>query len=530
MDRKRILRSQTITEAAIITSIVAFLSKIVGYIRDMLTAKYFGTSPQMDAFEVALIIPNMILGLFAAGMQTIIVRMYTEKKEQQGLEKGKTFVSQLFFIYSVLLFFITILLVIFSPFVVKIVASGLTSDRFTYASTFVKMLAIFGYLNIMTGFFTGVFQAEKQFLYPAVAGLIANIVIPITLILLAPRIGIYSRVLGQNLFGFVYFFLLFSFLYFRWKFFRHYNIKEIDWAGFKEFTNLMIPAMIVSGLSVLYQIIDKTVASYLPYGAIASLAYAQTVYLIPYTLIGASLTTAVYPTLSSHAVSKNDEDYMRLFKKSFYVLVFIMVPFTVYFTVWARPIVRVLFERGAFTESSAILTQWNVAMYSLGLLGITLADLFRRAFFTYKDTKTPMLISWVSVFLNLVFDILLAKLMGAPGIALATTIVTYASLVQYIMYGRHRKYFEAGYLKHLILELMKSILVGILMGLLAYLSLRFIPIKTHAVTVFLRSIGIGAVLFIIYVGLGKLVRSEIFDVAISYGLSAVNHIFKRIRR
>jgi Uncharacterized membrane protein, putative virulence factor len=102
MDRKRILRSQTITEAAIITSIVAFLSKIVGYIRDMLTAKYFGTSPQMDAFEVALIIPNMILGLFAAGMQTIIVRMYTEKKEQ-SLEKGKTFVSQLFFIYSVLL-------------------------------------------------------------------------------------------------------------------------------------------------------------------------------------------------------------------------------------------------------------------------------------------------------------------------------------------------------------------------------------------------------------------------------------------
>jgi len=169
-------------------------------------------------------------------------------------------------------------------------------------------------------------------------------------------------------------------------------------------------------------------------------------------------------------------------------------------------------------------------MYSLGLLGITLADLFRRAFFSYKDTKTPMLISWVSVFLNLVLDILLAKLMGAPGIALATTIVTYVSLVQYIMYGRHRKYFEAGYLKHLILELLKSILVGILMGLLAYFSLRFIPIKAHAVTVFLRSIGIGAVLFIIYVGLGKLVRSEIFDVAISYGLSALNHIFERIRR
>ncbi|NMB99404.1 MAG: hypothetical protein GYA35_03885, partial [Thermoanaerobaculaceae bacterium] len=98
MDRKRIrhrLSHQTITEAAIITAVLAFLSKVVGYVRDMLTAKYFGTSMQMDAFEVALIIPNMILGLFAAGLQTIIVRMYSEKKEE-SMEKGKVFVNQLF--------------------------------------------------------------------------------------------------------------------------------------------------------------------------------------------------------------------------------------------------------------------------------------------------------------------------------------------------------------------------------------------------------------------------------------------------
>jgi len=148
-----------------------------------------------------------------------------------------------------------------------------------------------------------------------------------------------------------------------------------------------MPAIVVSSLSVLYQIIDKTIGSYLPYGAIASLSYAQTVYLIPYSLIGAPITTAVYPTLSEHVVSNNSEDFLRLFKKSFYLLVFIMVPITVYFTVWARPIVRVLFERGAFSTASTLLTQKNVLMYSLGLLGITLSDLFRRAFFRLKIQK-----------------------------------------------------------------------------------------------------------------------------------------------
>ena len=518
MDRKRIrhrLSRQTITEAAIITAVLAFLSKVVGYVRDMLTAKYFGTSMQMDAFEVALIIPNMILGLFAASLQTIIIRMYSEKKEESR-EKGKVFVNQLFVIYSIFLFAITVLLIIFSPLAVKIVAFGFTSDRLNYASTFVKMLAIFGYLNVMTGFFTGVFQAEKQFFYPALVGLIANIVIPISLIIFTPSIGIYSRVVGQDLFGIVFFLMLFIFLYARWGFFKRFNIRHIDWSSIREFTNLVTPAILLSSASVLYQITDKTVASYLPFGSIASLSYAQTVYTIPYSLIGTAITTAVYPTLSDHVVSENSEDFLRLFKKSFYLLVFVMVPITVYFTVWARPIIRVLFERGAFSSASALLTQQNVLMYSLGLLGITLSDLFSRAFFSFKDIKIPMRIGWMNVLLNLILDIVLAKFLGSPGIALATTIVTYLSLLQYFLYSRSRHYFTPGYLKGLLKEALKALIPGLLIAVLAYASLKVIPIQAHAIKIFLISIGIGAILFIIYVGLGKLLKGEIFDVALSY--------------
>ncbi len=521
MDRKRILRKQTIKEAAIISSVIAFLSKIVGYVRDMLTAKYFGTSPQMDAFEVALIIPNMILGLFATGAQTIIIRLYGEKKEEK---KEKILVNQIFFIYSIVLMVLTLLLILFSPFFVKIVASGFTSLRLSYASNFVKVLAIFGYLNVSSGFLTGVFQAEKQFLYPALTGLIANIVIPIAIVLLTPSIGIYSRVLGQDFFGLVYFLMLFSFLFFRWKFFRIYNLKNIDWPLIKEFTNLMLPAVVVSGLSVLYQIIDKTVASYLPYGAIASLSYAQTVFLIPYSLIALSITTAVYPTLSQHAISNSSKDYMQLFKKAFFVLVFVNIPFTVFFVVWAPAIVRVIFQRGAFNEQSALLTQANVSMYSLGLLGISLADLFRRSFFSFKDTKTPMRISLVSVFLNLVLDIVFAKFMGAPGIALATTLVTYVSLVQYILYGRGKNYFERDFINYLAKETGKGLLSGLVIGVLAYFMNFFIPLKEHALKVFFVSIGFGAILFIIYVVIGLLLKGEIFKIALNYTLNFLSKV------
>jgi len=157
-------------------------------------------------------------------------------------------------------------------------------------------------------------------------------------------LAFYSRVIGQDVFGIIFFLMLFIFLFQDWGFFKKFDIKHIDWASIREFTSLVMPAIVVSSLSVLYQIIDKTIGSYLPYGAIASLSYAQTVYLIPYSLIGTPITTAVYPTLSEHVVSNNSEDFLRLFKKSFYLLVFVMVPITVYFTVW-RALLYVCFLR-----------------------------------------------------------------------------------------------------------------------------------------------------------------------------------------
>jgi len=138
-----------------------------------------------------------------------------------------------------------------------------------------------------------------------------------------------------------------------------------------------------------------------------------------------------------------------------------------------------------------------------------------------------MLISWVSVLLNLVLDIVLAKLLASPGIALATTIVTYVSLIQYFLYSRSKHYFTAGYLGNILRETLKAIVPGIIIAVLAYFSLRIIPVQAHAIKIFLISIGIGAILFIIYVAIGKLLKGEIFDVALSYVENFKQKIFRR---
>jgi putative peptidoglycan lipid II flippase len=506
----RILRRQTIIEATIIISIIALLSKVVGYARDILSAKYFGTSYQVDAFVVASIIPTMILGLFSGGMQAIVIRMYAEKK-LKNVDKARVFVNQIFFVFSIILGIITVLLVILSKFSVKLVAFGFTGDRLTLASTFTKYLAIFGYLNIMVGFFTGIFQVEKQFFYPALSGLIANMLVPFSIFIFTPLVGIQSKVIGQDFFGLAYFMLLYLFLLRRWGFFKSFDLKAIDWRDIGEFTRLMFPAIIVSSMSVIYQITDKTVASFLPAGAIAALDFAQTVYLIPYGLIAASVAVSVYPSLSSYAVKEDDKGYVALFRKSIFSLSYVMAPISAVFAVYSNVIVKILFQRGAFDAHSTAITAACVSMYSLGLFGIALADIFRRVFFSFKDIKTPMNISIVSAVLNLIFDIILAKYMGASGIALATTIVTFASLLLYIFYFRNKRYVKGFDGRAVYIEVVKITIASIVVGVVSILLKPFIPLNLSLIELIERFSIVLFALAAFYIALTALLRAVSFS-------------------
>ncbi len=515
ISKARVLRKQTITEATIIISVIAFLSKIVGYLRDALTANYFGTSYQVDAFVVASRIPTMILGLFSGGMQAIVIRMYAEKKASDS-EKAKIFVNQIFFVFSVILLVVTILIVILSTFSVKLVAWGFSGKSLALASEFLKLLAILGYLNIMVGFFTGLFQAEKQFLYPAFIGLIANMFVPLSILIFTPSVGIRSEVIGHDLFGFAYFIFLYLFLVHRWEFFKKFNIKHIDWKDITEFTRLMFPAIIVSSMSVIYQITDTTVASFLPLGSIAILGYAQTIFTIPYSLLAASIAVSVYPSLSSYAVSKDNNGYVGLFKKSIYSLSYLMAPISVVFTVLSTIIVRILFQRGAFDAHSTAVTASCVSMYSLGLFAIAIADIFRRVFFSFKDTKTPMNISIASAVLNLIFDIILAKYMGVSGIALATTIVTFSSLTQYVLYFKKKRYVTGLGVRKIYAEIAKIIFASIVISLLAFFSKHWLPSNLGTVELLYRFGMVSFVLGIIYIGITWILKTESFSIVLEY--------------
>jgi putative peptidoglycan lipid II flippase len=511
----RILKRQTITEAVIIITIITFLSKIFGYAREVLVAKYFGTSAQTDAFLVAMLIPSMILGLFSGGIQTVVIREYAEKKSK-NIPEAKILVNQIFFIFSVVLAVVSLFLVLFSEFFIKIVAFGFSGERLMLASNFMKFLTPYGFMMVLSGLFTGLFQIERQFLYPAFIGLISNILVPLSLVLLSPFLGIGSWAVGQNLFGLIYFFPMFFVLKYRWKFFDIFELPKIRWKEISEFVRLMLPIILVSGIGIIYQIIDKMIASFLPTGSISALNFAQQVFLIPYGLLATSISVSVYPSFSTYAVKEDNGNYSSLFEKSLFSLAYIMIPISVLFVVFSHTIVQLLFERGAFGVSATNLTAGCVAMYSLGLSALSLNSIFHNAFFSFKDTKTPMYISLVTAGMNIVLDILLARLWGASGIALATTMVTFTALMLYALSFKKKHYVSGINSRQIYGELWKIIFASVVIGLLSFIWKGFIPQRAGFLVVLFRLGMIVVFMGVVYVALTGLLRSSGFNLAKGY--------------
>ena len=493
----RVLRSQTISEAAVIIAVLTFVSKIFGYLREILVANYFGATAKTDAFLVALLIPNMILGLFSAGLSTTIIPIFTEKKKEDET-KGKLFVNQVFMISSTVLVIVSIFIVLFSGFFIKLVAYGFKGESLLMAERFIKLLTIFGFFNCISGLFTGLLQAERQFLVPILSSVVGNAMVPLSLFVLTPFLDIGSWIVGQIAFGAVQFFAMFIFLRKRWGFFKSFRVKGIMWGEVFNFYKLTLPIILTSGAGVLYQIVDKSVASSLQAGSISALNFAQRVYLIPYGLIGVSLAVSVFPTFSSFAVNRDTEGYSNVFEKSLIFLMYIMIPLSSFFVIFAQPIVKLLFERGAFDVSATTLTSLCVSMYAVSLFFLSLNDIFHRVFFSYKDTRTPMYISLFTVVLNIVLDILLGRLMGAAGIALATTLVTLSATVVHLFILMRRHYVGNLKRRQLFVEIAKVligtsivIVISVFIKARVNFNLGFLPLL-------LRMVLISIVLLVVY--------------------------------
>jgi len=433
------LHKQTVVQATILISLINFLSKFVGYVREMLIAKYFGATGVMDAYVIGLQIPTLVLGLFAGGLGTLIIPMYISRK-QKDPQDAKRYVNQILIVWGSIFLVISALTVVLAPQLVRLVAYGFHGERFELAVKITRLLALYGFFNIINTYFGSILQAEKQFFITALTASILNIVVVFAIYLFSNHFGIYTLVLTTYIVVFgslaVSVFLLAT----RYHLLSFVKVS-IKWAEIREFFFLLLPLLLSTGVGTINAIVDRTIASGLPHGSIAALQYSQKIWQLPTSLFIGSIAVTIFPTFSELASNKLKLfEYKQSINKTIIALMYFLIPSTAFLILFSLPITRLFYERGAFDTSATSLTSFVSQMYCVGILYMSLYPIIMRVFYSFKNTITPLLISVVAVGLNVIGNIVLSKYFYAGGIALATSLSQFvAFIVAYLLLANYFK-------------------------------------------------------------------------------------------
>ena len=458
-----------VSRAAGVVGFFTFLSRILGLVRDMVIAAFFGTGMVADAFVVAFRIPNLLRRLFAEGSLTIaFIPVFTEYLSRKSKEDAFDMARVILTLLSLILAVVTILGVIFAPWIVRIQAFGFGASGEQFELTVLLTRITFPYILLVSivAFFMGVLNSLRRFAAPAAAPILLNVGIIGAAYLISPFLE--APVVGVAL-GVIIGGILQVVLQVPWVYREGMNLFPRWQPGHpavKQIGLLMLPTVFGSAVYQLNSFIGTLLASFLEKGSVSSLYYADRLVQLPLGVFAISIATALLPSLSTHAAGKDADGFEKTLNHSMRLVFFIALPATAGLIILGEPIIRVLLERGDFNAGSTQMTHVALIFYSAGLWAYSGIRILLSAFYAVQDTKTPVKVAFVAFFVNLIAAMVLMRPLAHGGIALALSV---SSAVQFclLLFLLKRK---AGLtrLKSVLLSFLKSALASLVMGVGVY--------------------------------------------------------------
>ena len=415
---KSLLLRQSFFQASVLLMFFGFLSKALGYVRQMVIASYFGARYFTDAFFLAQLIPLLGAGFFINALPLVFVPLYTQERKKDK-EASERFASAVFWgINFFVLFFSSVIFFASAP-ITKLVAPGFNGEELELTRRFLIFLLPLFLFQALSGFFTSYLQAQRHFFFPAFVGSLPNIPIIFFIVLFAHKMPFQSLVWSFSIGYFLQCItLLLVAIHFGFNPFLSFDFLQ---PLVKRLLILILPVVIGSSLSYIDMLIARAVASSLGEGIISALNYAYSLMEVPLGLMAGSIAIAVFPFMSS----KPSVDRKALTKETMrglYASWLVALPIGVIFFVLSQPIIRIMFERGAFTPQATKITANMLAFFSLGIPAMTAWQIATRTFYSLKDSITPLKVGFIQIGIEISLLLTLPKLVGYKGLPLATAI------------------------------------------------------------------------------------------------------------
>ncbi len=411
---------------------LTMISRVLGFIRDLLTADILGAGLIADAFFVAFKLPNFFRRLFAEGAFSVtFVPLFAKTAHAEGEVAAARFAEQAQAMMLAILIPLTAALLLLMPLVMRVLAPGFTvgSDRYELAVRLCRIT--FPYLTLIsiTALQGGVLNALDRYGPFATAPILFNLCL-IGSLVLTPffRNAAYALSWGEFTAGFVQVVWMMGSC-------RRAGISlKLRWPSLtplvRRLFGLMGPAAIGQGAVQINIFIDTMIGSLLPAGSISHLYYAERLYQLPLAVIGVAIGTALLPSLARHVRADDRIGAKRLEARAIEASLLLSLPAAIALMVSREPIMIGLFARGAFTVEHAIRTAGALAGYSAGIPAYVLAKTLSAAYFAREDTKTPLKFSLITVALNTTFALtfVLVLHLGIVGISAATGITAWINV------------------------------------------------------------------------------------------------------
>lgn len=415
----------SLIRAAATVGSFTMMSRITGFVRDVLIAAILGAGPVADAFFVAFKLPNFFRRLTAEGSFTVaFVPLFAGTLEADGVAAAKRFASDVLAMMCAALAALTLAMELTMPWVMHVMAPGFvaTPDRFALAVDLTRITFPYLPLISLVALYGGILNSLDRFAAMAAAPILLNLILIGAMVGFADRLETPGHVLawGVAVAGLAQLIWLIAAAR------RDGWTLSLRWPkptpGVRKLFRLMVPAMLGAGVVQINLLIDMVLASTLPLGSISFLYYADRVNQLPLGVIGVAIGTALLPMLSRQWRAGNEAAALETQNRALEFGALLTVPAAVGLGVLATPIITVLFERGAFGAADTAATAVAMIAFAGGLPAFVLVKVLQPGFFAREDTSTPVKVAAAAVVLNLVLNLILMQYLAHVGLALATAI------------------------------------------------------------------------------------------------------------
>jgi putative peptidoglycan lipid II flippase len=413
-------RSRRLAGAAAIVMGAYIASRFSGLLRDIAVSYRFGTGRELDAYLAANRIPDLIFQIAAgAAVASAFIPVYSTYLSKGDRQEQWKLVSILFTISVVGLLPIVLVVMVAAPWLMQLLVPNYPPEYQALAASLSRIVLLAPVFFTVGCFATSLLNAHGRFLLAALAPTSYNLGIILGAVVYSRWLGIYGLALGALTGSLLFFLVQLPGL---WQVGLVYRPRlDLRDPGVRRIAKLMAPRAIGLAVSQVNFVVTLNLASGIA-GGVAALNYAWILTMLPLGIVAMAISTAVFPTLADHGARDDESELQRTLRDALRFILFLTIPASVGLIVLSPQVVRLIYQRGQFTPESTAVTAAALRFYAAGLVGMAATEIVTRAFYALHDTRTPVKVAAVGMIVNLGLAIVLVRLMGLNGLALATAV------------------------------------------------------------------------------------------------------------